>query len=65
MGMIIFGIFFGVFLIVVGLVDIYDENLVFLIFWVDVLLIFVGVVFLLGIVKFIGWKKKWMDKGGM
>ncbi|HDL6962380.1 TPA: hypothetical protein PXM28_001629 [Yersinia enterocolitica] len=58
MGTTIFGILFGVFLIAAGLADINDENLASLTFWVDALLIFVGAVFLLGIAKFIGRKKK-------
>ncbi|CFQ38828.1 MULTISPECIES: hypothetical protein [Yersinia] len=58
MGTTIFGIFFGVFLIAAGLADIHDENLASLTFWVDALLIFVGAVFLLGVAKFIGRKKR-------
>ncbi|AKP32490.1 hypothetical protein [Yersinia aleksiciae] len=58
MGTTIFGIIFGVFLIAAGLADIHDENLTSLTFWVDALLIFIGAVFLLGIAKFIGRKKK-------
>ncbi|ATM86584.1 hypothetical protein OP862_07545 [Yersinia massiliensis] len=58
MGTTIVGIIFGVFLIAAGLADIHDENLASLTFWVDALLIFVGAIFLLGVAKFIGRKKK-------
>ena len=58
MGTTIFGIIFGVFLIAAGLADTHDENLASLTFWVDALLILVGAVFLLGIAKFIGRKKR-------
>ena len=58
MGTTIFGILCGVFLIAAGLADIHDENLASLIFLVFFFLILVGAVFLLGIAKFIGRKKK-------
>lgn len=58
MGTTIFGIIFGVFLIAAGLADIHDEKMASLTFWVDVLIILIGALFMLGVAKFISRKKK-------
>lgn len=52
-----FGIIFGVFLIAAGLADIHDEKMASLTFWVDVLIILIGALFMLGVAKFISRKK--------